>query len=90
MTVHEIGRSRLGRPILAIEINNPETGPAAEKSGFYVDGNIHGGEVLGGEGALYSAAHPVHHALAPACELGWRKWILLAGARVYRHSRPER
>ncbi len=53
VTVLEIGRSRLGRPILAVEINNPETGPAAEKPGFYVDGNIHGGEVLGGEGALY-------------------------------------
>ncbi len=53
VTLHEIGQSRLGRPILAIEINNPETGPAAEKPGFYVDGNIHGVEVLGGEGALY-------------------------------------
>ncbi|MCZ6915396.1 MAG: M14 family metallopeptidase [Gemmatimonadetes bacterium] len=53
VTLHEIGQSRLGRPILAIEINNPETGPAAEKPGFYLDGNIHGGEVLGGEGALY-------------------------------------
>jgi Zinc carboxypeptidase len=51
-TLVEIGRSREGRTIWAMEINNPATGPAAEKPGFYVDGNIHGGEVLGGEGAL--------------------------------------
>ncbi len=52
VTLHEIGRSRVGRPIWAVDVNNPATGPAAEKPGFYVDGNIHGGEVLGGEGAL--------------------------------------
>ena len=51
-TLQVIGQSREGRPIWAIEINNPRTGAAAEKPGFYVDGNIHGGEVLGGEGAL--------------------------------------
>ncbi|MHC5065156.1 MAG: M14 family metallopeptidase [Planctomycetota bacterium] len=48
-----IGRSREGRPIYAVEINNPRTGPAEDKPGFYIDGNIHGGEVLAGEGALY-------------------------------------
>ncbi|MCH7474559.1 MAG: hypothetical protein IIA27_07780, partial [Gemmatimonadetes bacterium] len=48
-----IGRSRGGRPIFAVEINNPETGPAGEKPAFYLDGNIHGGEVLGGEAALF-------------------------------------
>ena len=52
-TLIEIGRSRANRPIYAVEINNPRTGPAAEKPGFYIDGNIHGGEVLGGEAALY-------------------------------------
>jgi hypothetical protein len=45
----KIGESRGGRPILALEVNNPETGPAEEKPGFYLDGNIHGGEVLAGE-----------------------------------------
>ena len=48
----EIGTSRAGRPIWAVDVNNPATGPAEEKTAFYVDGNIHGGEVLGGEGAL--------------------------------------
>lgn len=52
VTLVEIGRSREDRPIWAIDLNNPATGPAHEKPGFYVDGNIHGGEVLGGEGAL--------------------------------------
>ncbi len=59
MRLSEIGRSRLGRPILAVEINNPETGRIGDKPGFYVDGNIHGGEVLGGEGALFF----IHHLL---------------------------
>ena len=52
VTLDVIGRSREKRPIWAVEVNNPATGPATEKPGFYVDGNIHGGEVLGGEGAL--------------------------------------
>jgi hypothetical protein len=52
VTVQEIGRSLAGRPIWAADVNNPATGPTNEKPGFYVDGNIHGGEVLAGEGAL--------------------------------------
>ncbi len=52
-TLIEIGRSREGRPMYAVEINNPETGPSEDKPGFYIDGNIHGGELLGGEAALY-------------------------------------
>ena len=52
VTLREIGYSRAGRSIWAVDVNNPATGPAHEKAGFYVDGNIHGGEVLGGEGAL--------------------------------------
>ena len=39
VTLHEIGRSLAGRPISAVDINNPATGPANEKPGFYVDGN---------------------------------------------------
>ncbi len=60
-TLLEIGRSRMGRPMFAVEINNPETGPADQKPGFYVDGNIHGGEVLGGEGALYFIDYLLDH-----------------------------
>ncbi len=53
VTLIEIGRSRANRPIYAIEINNPATGLGHEKPAFYLDGNIHGGEVLSGEGALF-------------------------------------
>jgi len=53
----EFGRSREGRRLLAAEITNPKTGPAGEKPAFYLDGNIHGGEVLAGEGALYFINH---------------------------------
>ncbi len=52
-TLRQFGESRGGRRLLAVEINNPATGPASEKPGFYVDGNIHGGELLGGEAALH-------------------------------------
>ena len=52
VTLGVIGESREGRPIWSVDVNNPTTGLASEKPGFYVDGNIHGGEVLGGEGAL--------------------------------------
>jgi hypothetical protein len=52
-TLVELGHSRAGRRLLAIEINNSATGAAAEKPGFYLDGNIHGGELLGGEAALH-------------------------------------
>jgi hypothetical protein len=53
----EIGRSRGGLPIFAVEIHNPDTGPINEKPAFYVDGNIHGGEVLAGEAALHFIDH---------------------------------
>ena len=53
----EIGRSRGGLPIFAVEIHNPDTGPIHEKPAFYVDGNIHGGEVLAGEAALHFIDH---------------------------------
>jgi len=53
VSILQIGVSRGGEPIYALEINNPATGSALEKPAFYCDGNIHGGELLAGEGALY-------------------------------------
>jgi hypothetical protein len=35
-------------------LNNPKTGPAEHKPGFYIDGNIHGNEIQGTEAALYT------------------------------------
>lgn len=52
-TVEEVGRSEENRPILAVTLNNPKTGPALSKPGVYVDGNIHGNEIQGGEISLY-------------------------------------
>ncbi|MBC7361258.1 MAG: peptidase M14 [Candidatus Aminicenantes bacterium] len=54
MTVQSIGKSYQGRDIWAVIINNPKTGPADKKPGFYIDGNIHGNEIQGTEVALYT------------------------------------
>jgi hypothetical protein len=48
-----VGRSDEGRPLYAMTVNNPKTGPALEKPGIYVDGNMHGNEIQGGEISLY-------------------------------------
>jgi len=49
----EVGKSEEGRPLYAVTVNNPKTGPALAKPGIYVDGNIHGNEIQGGEICLY-------------------------------------
>jgi len=51
--VEEVGRSEEGRPIWAMTVNNPKTGPALTKPGIYADGNLHGNEIQGGEICLY-------------------------------------
>jgi hypothetical protein len=53
MTLKSIGKSYQGRDIWAAILNNPKTGPAAQKPGYYIDGNIHGNEIQGAEVALY-------------------------------------
>ncbi|MBC7363264.1 MAG: peptidase M14 [Candidatus Aminicenantes bacterium] len=54
MKLVSIGKSYQGRDIWAVIINNPATGPAENKPGFYIDGNIHGNEIQGTEVALYT------------------------------------
>jgi hypothetical protein len=51
--LEEVGKTEEGRPIYAVTLNNPKTGPALSKPGIYVDGNIHGNEIQGGEICLY-------------------------------------
>ena len=51
--LEEVGRSEEGRPLYALTINNPKTGLALSKPGIYLDGNIHGNEIQGGEICLY-------------------------------------
>ena len=54
VTVESIGKSYGGKDIWAIILNNPRTGPAGRKPGYYIDGNIHGNEIQGTEVALYA------------------------------------
>ena len=48
-----VGRSEEGRPIMAMTVNNPATGAALDKPAMYVDGNMHGNEIQGGDISLY-------------------------------------
>jgi len=52
--LQSIGKSHQGRDIWAVLLNNPKTGPADRKPGYYIDGNIHGNEIQGTEVALYA------------------------------------
>jgi hypothetical protein len=49
-----IGKSHDGRDIMLMTINNPETGTEMSKAGMYIDANIHGNEIQGGEVCLYT------------------------------------
>ncbi|MCU0290443.1 MAG: M14 family metallopeptidase [Thermoanaerobaculaceae bacterium] len=48
-----VGTTEEGREIWAMTVNNPKTGAPLTKPGVYVDANIHGNEVQGGEVCLY-------------------------------------
>lgn len=52
-TLETVGKSEEGRPIMAMTVNNPKTGAALDKPGIYVDGNMHGNEIQGGDISLY-------------------------------------
>ncbi|HOW85659.1 MAG TPA: M14 family metallopeptidase [Candidatus Aminicenantes bacterium] len=52
-TLETVGRSDEGRPIMAMTVVNPKTGAALDKPGMYVDGNMHGNEIQGGDISLY-------------------------------------
>ncbi len=54
VTLESIGKSVKGRDLWAVILNNPKTGPAEKKPGYYIDGNIHGNEIQGTEVALYT------------------------------------
>ena len=47
--LHNIGKSYMGKDLLVLEITNRATGDALEKPGYWMDGNLHAGEVFGAE-----------------------------------------
>lgn len=56
-----VGKSEEGREIYCMTINNPKTGKELDKPGIYVDGNIHGNEIQGGEVSLYLLNYLLTH-----------------------------
>ena len=49
-----IGKSYEGRDIVAVTINNPDTGPEMSKAAMLIEANVHGNEIQGGEICLYT------------------------------------
>jgi hypothetical protein len=54
LKLRSIGKSYQGREIWYMTINNPGTGGELDKCAMYIDANIHGNEVQGGEIGLYT------------------------------------
>lgn len=52
--LHTIGKSFLGKDLLVLELTNMETGDGISKPGYWIDGNLHAGEVAGGEISLHT------------------------------------
>jgi hypothetical protein len=52
--VNVIGRSFEGRDVIAVTINNPDTGPDLSKAAMLIEANVHGNEIQGGEICLYT------------------------------------
>ncbi|MEO8362515.1 MAG: M14 family metallopeptidase [Vicinamibacteria bacterium] len=49
-----LGKSVDGRDMMLMTINNPDTGAELTKPGMYIEANVHGNEIQGGEVALYT------------------------------------
>lgn len=54
LKLRSAGKSFQGRELWYMTINNPDTGDEMNKSAFYMDANIHGNEVQGGEIGIYT------------------------------------
>lgn len=54
LKLHSIGKSYQGRDLWYMTINNPDTGDEMDKCAMYIDANIHGNEIQGGEVGLYT------------------------------------
>jgi len=49
-----MGKSYEGRDMMLMTINNPDTGPELSKAAMYIEANVHGNEIQGGEVCLYT------------------------------------
>ena len=56
-----IGTSHVGREIMMMTINNPDTGPELEKAAMYIEANVHGNEIQGSEVCLYTIWYLMEH-----------------------------
>jgi len=54
LTLCSIGTSYQGRELWYMTINNPDTGDEMDKCAMYIDANIHGNEIQGGEVGIYT------------------------------------
>ena len=54
LKLRSIGKTFQGRELWYMTINNPDTGDEMGKSALYIDANIHGNEVQGGEIGIYT------------------------------------
>ncbi|NOY78394.1 MAG: hypothetical protein GXO76_11060, partial [Calditrichaeota bacterium] len=54
LKLQSVGKSYQGRDLWEMTINNPETGPELSKPAMYIEANVHGNEVQGGEVCLYT------------------------------------
>jgi hypothetical protein len=52
--LQSIGKSFLGKDLLVLEITQHKTGDGAKKPAYWIDGNLHAGEVFGGEATLHT------------------------------------
>ena len=70
-TLSSIGKSYKGREIWCLEVTSKNHGNPKRKPAMYIDGNIHGNEVQGGEAVLYTAWYLCHqyHRLDKVTEL---------------------
>jgi len=55
--LQSIAHSLQGREIWVVEITNPDTGPASEKPGYYIDAQIHAEEHATSAAAVYAVWH---------------------------------
>ena len=54
LKLESIGKSHNGRDLMLMTVNNPATGPESGKAGMYIEANVHGNEIQGGEVCLYT------------------------------------